>query len=63
MDKQFKTKENDKISNILRKARFDPKFEESIDDNKSTHKKGRSEEQNMGLLTGILALFSNPLLH
>ncbi len=63
MDKHFKSIENDKITNILRKARLFPIFEESGEDNQTIYEKDRSEEYGLGFLAGFLMLFSNPLLH
>ena len=63
MDKRSKSIENDKITNILRKARFGSKYEESTEVYPPAHKKDSSEELTMGFLTGFLALFSNPLRH
>ncbi len=63
MDKSYKTKEKDKISGILTESRFSPKFDEMTEDYQDDRKEGRPKGYTLVFLNGLLALFSNPLLH
>ncbi len=63
MQKRFKpNKNNQTTANVLNRARFSPKFEETTGEYRDDRKKG-SKEHTVVFLTGLLSLFSNPLLH
>ncbi len=63
MEKRSKpNKNNQTTTDFLNRARFSPKFEETTGEYRDDHKKG-SKETTVVYLTGLLSLFSNPLLH